>query len=101
VITDGGKEMARGASSAPGAPIAGIDWIDENCRKGEPGMESHAQTIRADVGNGIDPPNVFITGNSSGLGKGLSDACLDRGWEVYGLSRRGAGLKHARLRDVR
>jgi benzil reductase ((S)-benzoin forming) len=92
--------MTRGAWSAPGAPIAGIDWIDENCRKGEPGMESHAQMMPADAGNGIGPPKVFITGNSSGLGRGLSDACLDRGWEVYGLSRRGAGLKHARLRDV-
>jgi len=62
-------------------------------------MKSDAQTISADVGNGIDPPKVFITGNSSGLGRGLSDASLDRGWEVYGVSRRGAGLKHARRRD--
>jgi NAD(P)-dependent dehydrogenase (short-subunit alcohol dehydrogenase family) len=64
-------------------------------------MESHAQTTNADVGNENSPPKVFITGNSSGLGRGLSDACLDRGWEVYGLSRRGAGREHVRLRDVR
>ncbi len=76
-----------------------IDWPDENCKKGEPGMKSDAQTTSADVGNRNDPPKVFITGNSSGLGRGLSDASLDRGWEVYGVSRRGAGLKHARLRD--
>lgn len=44
---------------------------------------------------------VLITGNSSGLGRGLSDACLERGDRVYGMSRRGAGRHHERLRDVR
>jgi len=64
-------------------------------------MESSAQRTNTDVGNRNDPPKVFITGNSSGVGRGLSDACLDRGWEVYGMSRRGAGREHPRLRDVR
>lgn len=44
---------------------------------------------------------VFITGTSSGLGSGLRDACLDRGWQVYGLSRRGPGRDHHRFRHVR
>ncbi|RRQ20560.1 SDR family NAD(P)-dependent oxidoreductase [Thiohalobacter thiocyanaticus] len=35
---------------------------------------------------------LFITGNSSGLGRGFSEAALGRGWEVYGCSRRGCGL---------
>jgi len=43
---------------------------------------------------------IFITGVSSGLGKGLADLYLERGAEVYGLSRRipeeliQRGLKH-------
>lgn len=36
---------------------------------------------------------VFITGNSSGLGYGLSEAFLAAGWEVYGCSRRGCDLE--------
>ena len=45
---------------------------------------------------------VFITGNSSGLGFGLTDAYLSRGYEVYGLSRRGyAGIENRSLHDVR
>lgn len=36
--------------------------------------------------------NVFITGVSSGIGLGLARACLERGWEVYGLSRRAPEL---------
>lgn len=39
-----------------------------------------------------DRAQVFITGNSSGLGRGLTEACLDRGWRVYGCSRRGCEL---------
>lgn len=35
---------------------------------------------------------LFITGNSSGLGRGFSEAALARGWEVYGCSRRGCDL---------
>ena len=45
--------------------------------------------------------NVLITGNSSGLGLGLSRAWLARGACVYGLSRRGCPLQHADLHDVR
>lgn len=42
---------------------------------------------------------LFITGNSSGLGRGFSAAALDRGWEVYGCSRRGCDLEG--VQDVR
>ena len=45
--------------------------------------------------------NILITGNSSGLGLGLSHAWLARGACVYGLSRRGCPLQHADLHDVR
>lgn len=44
---------------------------------------------------------LFITGNSSGLGLGLTEAYLNRGWEVYGLSRRGCPVRNAGLHDVR
>ncbi len=44
--------------------------------------------------------NVFITGISSGLGLGLAKTYLEKGWSVYGLSRRGAPLEHARLHHV-
>jgi NAD(P)-dependent dehydrogenase (short-subunit alcohol dehydrogenase family) len=44
---------------------------------------------------------VFITGNSSGLGLGFTQAYLQSGWEVYGLSRRGCPLSHDRLHDIR
>ncbi len=91
----------RGMKDGSASEESGIDWIDEDCRKGEPGMKSDAQTTNADISNETSPRKVFITGNSSGVGRGLSDACLDRGWEVYGVSRRGAGREHARLRDVR
>ncbi|WP_305907774.1 SDR family NAD(P)-dependent oxidoreductase [Methylomarinum sp. Ch1-1] len=37
--------------------------------------------------------NAFITGNSTGLGKGLSEVLLSRGYSVYGCSRRGCGLQ--------
>ena len=37
--------------------------------------------------------NVLITGNSSGLGLGLTEAFLDNGAIVRGLSRRGCPLK--------
>ena len=36
--------------------------------------------------------NIFITGNSSGLGRGFSEYALENGWEVYGCSRRGCDL---------
>jgi NAD(P)-dependent dehydrogenase (short-subunit alcohol dehydrogenase family) len=44
---------------------------------------------------------LFITGNSSGLGHGLTDAYLRRGWEVYGVSRRGCTDLQGRLHDIR
>ncbi len=44
--------------------------------------------------------NLFVTGNSSGLGWGLTEAYLARGRRVYGCSRRGCDLK-GELRDVR
>lgn len=46
-------------------------------------------------------PTLFITGNSSGLGRGLTEAYLERGWEVYGCSRRGCDIEHEALHDVR
>ncbi len=46
--------------------------------------------------------SVFITGNSSGLGYGLTEEYLSRGYEVYGLSRRGCtGIDTKALHDVR
>ncbi|MGH8161742.1 MAG: SDR family NAD(P)-dependent oxidoreductase, partial [Gammaproteobacteria bacterium] len=44
---------------------------------------------------------VFITGISGGLGRGLAGTYLERGCEVYGLSRSGAGVEHERLRETR
>ena len=44
--------------------------------------------------------NVFITGNSSGLGKGLSEAYLEQGANVYGCSRRGCDIQHQNLHDI-
>ena len=44
--------------------------------------------------------SLFITGNSSGLGYGFSEAYLERGWTVYGCSRRGCDLA-GELEDVR
>jgi benzil reductase ((S)-benzoin forming) len=37
--------------------------------------------------------NVFITGNSSGLGLGLTEALMERDAIVWGMSRRGCPLK--------
>ncbi|MFO7594139.1 MAG: hypothetical protein R6X15_08870 [Pseudomonadota bacterium] len=36
--------------------------------------------------------NIFITGNSSGLGRGFSEYGLENGRQVYGCSRRGCVL---------
>ncbi len=44
--------------------------------------------------------NIFITGNSSGLGLGLTRIYLAQGASVYGLSRRGCGLEHHSLHDI-
>jgi NAD(P)-dependent dehydrogenase (short-subunit alcohol dehydrogenase family) len=40
----------------------------------------------------MDRPSALITGNSSGLGRGLTEVLLDTGYRVYGCSRRGYGL---------
>lgn len=45
--------------------------------------------------------NVLITGNSSGLGLGFTEALLARGATVWGLSRRGCPLTDDGLRDAR
>ncbi len=37
--------------------------------------------------------NTFITGNSRGLGKGLSSVLLGRGYQVFGCSRKACDLK--------
>jgi NAD(P)-dependent dehydrogenase (short-subunit alcohol dehydrogenase family) len=47
-----------------------------------------------------DRNSVFITGNSSGIGLGLTVEYLSRGYDVYGISRRGCPLQDSRLHDV-
>ena len=42
---------------------------------------------------------VLITGNSSGLGFGLTEVYLEENWQVFGLSRRGCPIEHEQLRD--
>ncbi|MGH8224727.1 MAG: SDR family NAD(P)-dependent oxidoreductase, partial [Gammaproteobacteria bacterium] len=44
---------------------------------------------------------VFITGISSGLGRGFAEEYLEQGRAVYGISRRGAGFAHERLHDAK
>lgn len=44
--------------------------------------------------------NVFITGNSSGLGLAFTRHYLAHDWTVLGMSRRGCPLHHAYLHDV-
>lgn len=44
---------------------------------------------------------VLITGNSSGLGRGLTEAYLGTGFEVFGMSRRGYGAPQRKLNDIR
>lgn len=46
------------------------------------------------------PANALITGNSSGLGLGLSHALLERDYRVYGCSRRGCAALADRVVDV-
>jgi len=43
--------------------------------------------------NNSNQQNAFITGNSRGLGRGLSSVLLDRGYQVYGCSRKRCKLK--------
>lgn len=43
---------------------------------------------------------AMITGNSSGLGRGLTEALLEQGAEVYGCSRRGCDIEHVSLHDI-
>jgi benzil reductase ((S)-benzoin forming) len=45
--------------------------------------------------------SILITGNSSGLGYGLTGQYLEQGWRVYGCSRRGCHGLAGDLRDVR
>jgi benzil reductase ((S)-benzoin forming) len=47
-----------------------------------------------------DRKTVFITGNSSGIGLGLTREYLSRDCEVYGVSRRGCPLQNERLHDI-
>ncbi len=44
--------------------------------------------------------NILMTGNSSGLGHGLSQVYMERGWQVFGCSRRGCGLPGVRDQRV-
>lgn len=45
-------------------------------------------------------PTAFITGNSSGLGKGLTETLLSQGYQVFGCSRRGCNLT-GNIKDIR
>ena len=47
------------------------------------------------------PKRVMITGNSSGLGLGLSSHYASLGWDVYGLSRSDDPLRDKRVQHVR
>lgn len=40
----------------------------------------------------IDRQTAFVTGTSSGLGRGLAQVLIDDGWHVHGCSRRGCDL---------
>lgn len=44
---------------------------------------------------------ILITGNSDGIGLGLTQEYLERGVPVYGLSRRGCPVSHTKLHDIR
>lgn len=57
--------------------------------------DSHLDTLHLIMGN-----NVFVTGNSAGLGLAFTKHYLEHSWTVFGLSRRGCPLHHAYLRDV-
>ncbi|MCP4993815.1 MAG: SDR family NAD(P)-dependent oxidoreductase [Gammaproteobacteria bacterium] len=44
--------------------------------------------------------SVLITGNSSGLGYGLTQTYLKAGYRVFGMSRRGCDINHPQLIDI-
>jgi len=48
--------------------------------------------------NGTTDKTAFITGTSSGLGRGFAEVLLEKGWQVHGCSRSAADL--AGLRQV-
>lgn len=54
-------------------------------------MTTDSRTIR---------PRALVTGNSSGLGLGLSRALLERDYRVHGCSRRGCAALADRVVDV-
>ncbi|HUL18457.1 MAG TPA: SDR family oxidoreductase [Steroidobacteraceae bacterium] len=43
---------------------------------------------------------ALVTGGSTGIGVAICEALLGKGYEVIALSRRAAGVTHARLRSV-
>lgn len=45
-------------------------------------------------------PKVLITGNSSGLGLGLTQLLLEKDWQVFGCSRRGCAYQSDYLNDI-
>lgn len=45
--------------------------------------------------------NILITGNSSGLGAGMTKYYLSRDHQVFGCSRRGCDIQSKRLHDIR
>src|SRR5699024_5103682 len=45
--------------------------------------------------------SVFVTGTSSGLGRGLAEVFLEQGRAVYGLSRRAAGIDPDAFHEAR
>ena len=45
-------------------------------------------------------PSIFITGNSNGLGLGLTRHYLDLGYRVYSLSRSDCPVKHSNLQHA-